>query len=74
MFLIFTPIAVLATDTKEDAIQTIIKTEEEKYIVYVKDLQKEEFNYAISNTPTVKEMDLKYIHSAKDDEQNQVIL
>ena len=39
MFLIFTPIAVLATDTKEDAIQ-IIKTEEEKYIVYVKDLQK----------------------------------
>ena len=73
MFLIFTPIAVLATDTKEDAIQ-IIKTEEEKYIVYVKDLQKEEFNYAISNTPTVKEMDLKYIHSAKDDEQNQVIV
>ena len=35
MFLIFTPIAVLATDTKEDAIQ-IIKTEEEKYIVYEK--------------------------------------
>ena len=52
----------------------IVKTEEEKYIVYVKDLQKEEFNYAISNTPTVKEMDLKYIHSAKDDEQNQVIV
>ena len=43
MFLIFTPIAVLATDTKEDAIQ-IIKTEEEKYIVYVKDLQKEELH------------------------------
>ena len=55
-------------------LKDIIKTEEEKYIVYVKDLQKEEFNYAISNTPTVKEMDLKYIHSAKDDEQNQVIV
>jgi len=77
MFLIFTPIAVLATDTKEEQTQTqmqIIKTEEEKYIIYVKDLQKEEFNYAIANTPTAKEMELKYIHSSKDDEQNSVIV
>lgn len=77
MFLIFTPIAVLATDTKEEQTQMqmqIIKTEEEKYIIYVKDLQKEEFNYAIANTPTAKEMELKYIHSSKDDEQNSVIV
>ena len=43
MFLIFTPIAVLATDTKEEQTQTqmqIIQAEEEKYIIYVKDLQK----------------------------------
>ena len=41
MFLIFTPIVVLATDTKEEQAQTqmqIIQTEEEKYIIYVKDL------------------------------------
>lgn len=79
MFIIFTPIAVLATDTKEEQAQTqmqmqIIQTEEEKYIIYVKDLQKEEFNYAIANTPTAKEMELKYIHSSKDDEQNSVIV
>ena len=77
MFLIFTPIAVLATDTKEEQTQTqmqIIQAEEEKYIIYVKDLQKEEFNYAIANTPTAKEMELKYIHSSKDDEQNSVIV
>lgn len=51
----------------------IIKTNNEDYVIYVKDL-KEQFEYAIVQDPNIKEIDINYQKSKKDDDNNQVIL
>ena len=63
------PIKTLAT---ENTNLEMVKTGEDKYIIYIQDLQKTEFNYAISEKQTTQENDLKYFKSTKDDDENQV--
>ena len=54
-----------------DAELQIVKTEQE-YIIYVKDLAKTEFDFAISDKDNATEMELNYINSVEDEEGNQV--
>lgn len=49
----------------------IVKTEQD-YIIYVKDLAKTEFDFAISDKNNATEMELNYINSVEDEEGNQV--
>lgn len=63
------PIKTLAT---ENTNLEMVKTGEDKYIIYIQDLQKTEFNYAISEKQTTQENDLKYFKSTQDDDENQV--
>ena len=51
--------------------QQIVKTEQD-YIIYVKDLAKTEFDFAISDKDNATEMELNYINSVEDEEGNQV--
>lgn len=64
------PVIVFATNENVQIVQ--IKNDE--YIIYVENLESREFNYAISSDKTSTEMNLKYIHSVKDDDGNQVAL
>ena len=67
------PIKILAVETTNDNLE-IVQTNENKYIIYIQDLQKTEFTYSISTTKTTKENELKYIYSTKDKGENQVAL
>lgn len=49
----------------------IVKTEQD-YIIYVKDLAKTEFDFAISENLNADDIDLNYIKSVEDQEGNQV--
>lgn len=49
----------------------IVKTEQD-YIIYVKDIAKTEFDFAISDKDNATEMELNYINSVEDEEGNQV--
>lgn len=67
------PIKILAVETTNANLE-IVQTNENKYIIYIQDLQKTEFTYAIATTKTPKENELKYIYSTKDKGENQVAL
>lgn len=54
-------------------VQTVL-TENGDYIIYVKDMAKTEFDFAISNKADASEEDLDYIKSVTDKEGNQVVL
>ena len=73
ILLMLYPIMTLATESTNENLQ-IVQTEKEKFIIYLKDLQDKEFSYAISKDQTTNEMNLNYIHSVKDKDNNQVIL
>lgn len=64
------PTQVLCTN---DDLQ-IIKTETEDYIIYVKGLETQEFNFAIVQNLKSVEDDIDYLMSEQDDGKNQVIL
>ena len=49
----------------------IVKAEQD-YIIYVKDLAKTEFDFAISEKPDADDIDLNYIKSVEDEDGNQV--
>lgn len=51
----------------------IIETDNQDYIMYVKELLDTEFYYAVSQSPNTEEIDLNYKKSEKDDDGNQVI-
>lgn len=63
------PLHVLATN---EGLQ-IVKTDNEDYIIYVKDLQKTSFEFAVAQSPDTKELDINYIKSLEDDGGNQVV-
>lgn len=71
-----TIIATMIIPIKAQAAETtnleVVQTGEDKYIIYIQDLQKKEFNYAISEKQTAQESDLKYFKSTQDDDENQV--
>ena len=67
------PINAFASETQNINLE-IIKINENKYIIYIQNLQKTEFTYAIATTKTPKENELKYIYSTKDKGENQVAL
>lgn len=52
----------------------VVKTENDNYIIYVKDLANTEFKFAISAKADASEADLNYINSVVDGEGNQVAL
>lgn len=71
VFLILTiPVNVLAAEAD---IQ-VVKTEEDNYIIYVKDLLDTEFKFAIGTKEDEVETELDYINSVTDGEGNQVAL
>lgn len=67
-----TMIIPIKTQAAETTSLEVVQTGEDKYIIYIQDLQKKEFNYAISEKQTVQENDLKYFKSTQDDDENQV--
>lgn len=71
MFII--PANSFATNITNDEVQ-IVQINERKCIIYIKGLENTEFNYALSFASNTPEMQLKYIHSVKDGEGNQVAL
>ena len=52
----------------------LIQTTDGNIVVYVDGLEKEAFDYALSDNGSATEMDLNYINSVQDDEGNQVAL
>lgn len=52
----------------------IIHTKTGDYIIYAKGLTNKEFSFAISNEANASEIDLSYINSVKDENENNVIL
>ena len=80
------PISVFAVDEQVQTEQVqdvqmqivnkkLTETEDEMtYIIYVKGLLDEEFNYAISEKSGATDLELNYINSKKDQEGNSVIL
>lgn len=68
--IVIAPVVIFATNENVQ----IVQVEEQKYIIYISNLEGKEFNYAISDSNSVAELDLKYIHSVKDEEGNQVAL
>ena len=52
----------------------LIQTTDGNIVVYVDGLEKEAFDYALSDNGSATEMDLNYINSVQDDEGNQVVL
>lgn len=70
VFIASLPVIALATNEKVQ----IVQTENQKYIIYLENVDNHEFNYAISNNKLTEEIDLQYIHSEKDKAGNQVAL
>lgn len=52
----------------------LIQTTNGNIVVYVDGLEKEAFDYALSSEADATQMDLNYINSVQDDEDNQVAL
>lgn len=50
----------------------IIKTDDEEYIIYIKELQSSSFEFAITQSLDTKEIDRNYLKSVEDDSGNQV--
>ena len=67
------PANSFATNITKDEVQ-IVQINERKCMIYIKGLENTEFNYALSLTSNTPEMQLKYTHSEKDGEGNQVAL
>ena len=67
------PAISFATNIAKDEVQ-IVQINEGKCMIYIKGLENTEFNYALFLYPNTSEMELKYIHSVKDGEGNQVAL
>lgn len=64
------PINVFATETNNQ----IVKTKDQDYIIYVKELAKTEFKFAIANKAGASDSELNYINSVTDGAGNQVAL
>ena len=62
--------SVLATN---EGIQ-LIQTTDGNIVIYVEGLEREAFDYALSDNNSASEIDLNYINSVQDDEGNQVAL
>ena len=67
------PAISFAKNITKDEVQ-IVQINEGKCMIYIKGLENTEFNYALSLTSNISEMQLKYIHSVKDGEGNQAAL
>ena len=67
------PAISFAANLTKDEVQ-IVQINEGKCMIYIKGLENTEFNYALSLNSSTPEMELKYIHSVKDGEGNQVAL
>ena len=65
------PINAFAAETQNINLE-IIKINENKYIIYIQNLQKTEFTYAISNEKNVKQSNLQYFQCTKDEDENQI--
>lgn len=67
------PTYVVGKNTTDTEVQTqIINTNTGDYIIYIKELLNKEFSFAISNEADASEMDLNYIKSEKDEDENNV--
>lgn len=64
------PVNVFAAE----ADMQVVKTEDNNYIIYVKDLANTEFKFAIATREDATEAELDYINSVTDGEGNQVAL
>lgn len=67
------PANSFATNITNDEVQ-IVQINEGKCMIYIKGLENTEFNYALSLASNTPEMQLRYTHSVKDGEGNQVAL
>lgn len=62
------PMQVLGTNEELQ----IVKTDDEDYIIYIKDLQSSLFEFAITQSLDINEFDRNYLKSVEDDNGNQV--
>lgn len=73
LLIMLIPAISFATNITKEEVQ-IVQINEGKCMIYIKGLENTEFNYALFLYPNTSEMELKYIHSVKDGEGNQVAL
>ena len=72
LFIAVIPIVVFATESDISVISTANESEEQEYIIYIKDYTDKTFKYALSNNANPEVMDLVYINSIADLGENQV--
>lgn len=72
MILIVACILPIQVFANEEGLQ-IIKTAEEDYIIYIKELQKEQFEFGITQSPDVDEININYRVSELDNAGNNVV-
>ena len=60
--IVITPIVVLATNENV----SVVNTQENEYMIYIKDYTDKNFKYAFTNNANPNEMDLSYINSISD--------
>ena len=66
--LLLLPIQVFGTNEE----MQIVKTDDEAYMIYIKELQNTSFEFAIMQNLDTKEIDKNYMQSVEDDNGNQV--
>ena len=74
VFLLPTQIVNAKQDSKVAELDMqIIRNENEDYIIYIKDLLKENFKYAILNKNNAEELEINYNDSEQDENGNYIV-
>lgn len=71
LFVAVIPIAVLATNEDVSIVKVTNSDSKQEYIIYVKGTSNKKFKYAFTTSANPNEMDLSYINSISDLEENQ---
>jgi len=71
LFVAVIPIAVLAANEDVSIVTTISSESKQEYIIYIKGTSEKKFKYAFSTDANPEEMDLYYINSISDLNENQ---
>lgn len=69
MIALIIPVNVFAAEAEVQVVKT-----DKDYIIYAKGLADSKFQYAITSEKGAEEVDLNYINSVEDEDNNQVML
>lgn len=74
VLLLIIPTYVFGTKSNTQLQEQIIHTNTGDYIIYLKGFTDKEFSFALSSDENASEIDLSYINSVKDQNENNVVL